>query len=168
MPSTIRKIPPVCLGISLVRLILGKIRFSKKHLGKNVVMLDGQAYTIFRHVQRHPASESDAPSIFVVRFKFSRLSHQANKIASIIPMLIITGYPGFHIKMYGVNKENGSWQGMYQWESEQALFEYTQSFVYRIMNKRAIQNSISSFELKGERLIDYIKTDKFQKDGILQ
>ena len=168
MTSTLRKIPPICLGISLVRLILRKIRFSKKHLGKKVVMLDGQAYTIFRHVQRHPASESDASSIFVVRFKFSRLSPPANKIASIIPMLIITGYPGFHIKMYGVNKENGFWQGMYQWESKQALNEYTQSLVYRIMNKRAIQSSISSFTLKGERLIDYINSDKFRKDGILQ
>jgi len=168
MASTLRKIPPVCLGLSLVRLILRRIRFSKKHLKEEVVMLDGQSYTIFRHVQVHPVPDSDASSIFVVRFKFSRLSLQANKIASIIPMLIITGYPGFHIKMYGVNKENGFWQGMYQWESVQALNEYTKSFVYRIMNKRAIQSSISSFELKGERLIDYINTDKFQKDGILQ
>lgn len=168
MASTLRKLPPVCLVLSLIRLMLGRIRCSKKHLGKNVVMLDGQAYTIFRHVHRHSASESEVPSIFVVRFKFSRLSHQANKIVSFIPMLLITGYPGFHIKMYGVNRENGFWQGMYQWESEQTLYEYTQSFVYRIMNKRAIQSSICSFELKGERLIDYIKTDKFRKDGILQ
>lgn len=168
MASTLRKMPPVCLLLSLVRLMTGRIRFSKKYLGKNVVMLDGQAYSIFRHVQRQHASENEASSIFVVRFKFSRLSHRANKIASLIPMLIITGYPGFHIKMYGVNKANGFWQGMYQWESEQALSEYTQSFVYRMMNKRAIQSSIASFDLKGERLINYIITEKFQKNGILQ
>ena len=131
-------------------------------------MTDGQAYTIFRHVQKHPAQVSDTSTIFVLRFKFSRLSHQANRIASIIPMLIITGYPGFNIKLYGVNKANGYWQGMYQWETEQALYDYTQSFVYRIMNKRAIHSTISSLELKGEQLIEYIKTDKFQKDGILQ
>jgi len=131
-------------------------------------MADGQEYSIFRHIHTHPAHMSDTTAIFVVRFKFSHLSYLANKIASIIPMLVITGYPGFHIKMYGVNKANGFWQGMYQWESKQALSEYKQSFVYRIMNKRALHSSIGTFEVYGQQLLDYIKTDKFKEYGILR
>lgn len=168
MASTLRKIPPVCIGLALVRLILGRIRISKQYVGETILMADGQEYRIFRHIHTHPAHMSDASAIFVVRFKFSHLSFMANKIASIIPMLIITGYPGFHIKMYGVNKANGFWQGMYQWKTKQALSEYKHSFVYRIMNKRAIQSSIGTFEASGQQLLDYIETDKFKDYGILK
>jgi len=75
-------------------------------------------------------------------------------------MLLITGFPGFHIKMYAVNSVNGYWQGMYQWESIQALEEYRKSFVYRMMNKRAIKESIQSFKLENYNLYDFIKINQ--------
>ena len=156
MATTIRKSPPICLGLSVINLILGKLRLSKQYLGRTIKMQDDQEFTIFRHVTRHPVQESTSTTTFIVSFKFSRLSHNANRIASILPMLLITGFPGFDVKMYGVNKRNGYWQGMYQWQTKQVLEEYKRSFVFRMMNKRAITSTLMSTEHESRNLTDFI------------
>ncbi len=158
MPSALRKSPPVCLGISILRLLFGRLRISNKYIGTSVKKEDGQKFTIFRHITVHPLKVSNPSTVFIVRFKFARLSHKANKITSIVPMLLITGFPGFNAKMYAVNNENGYWQGMYQWKSKVYLEEYKKSFVYKMMNKRAIKKTISFFELEHRQLINYINT----------
>lgn len=146
MATKFRKSPPVCLFISIGRLLIGKLKLSKHYLKGTVKMEDGQKYTIFRHITKYPIRSDEQAVTFIVRFKFARLTHNANRIASIIPMLLITGFPGFQTKMYAVNKENGYWQGMYQWKTQKHLEDYLKSFVYRMMNKRAIKESISSME----------------------
>jgi hypothetical protein len=160
MPSTVRKSPPACLWISIVRLMFARLKFSKTHTWQTLIMDDGEEYTVFRHIRMHPEKELVLPITFIVRFKFARLSYRANRIASIIPMLLITGYPGFQIKMYCVNRENGYWQGMYQWESERALDDYKRSFVFRVMNRRAIQGTVTTWDIPDQRLLDFIENHK--------
>ena len=158
MPSTIRNSPPVCLWISMVRLIMGRLRFSKASIGQSLNMEDGEKYQVFRHIRMHPEKEVAFPITFIVRFRFSRLSHRANKITSIMPMFMISGHPGFQMKIYGVNKENGYWAGMYQWESENALEEYKRSIVFRAMKRRAVNGTVTTQELHHTRLMDFIET----------
>ena len=160
MPANFRKSPPVCLGISIVRLISGRLRLSKTYVGHIIRMEDGEQYSVFRHILKYPEKDAAAPVTFIVRFKFSRFSNNANRIISIIPMLLITGFPGFHTKMYGVNMENGYWQGMYQWKSEQSLEDYKQSFVYRMMNRRAVDDSISSKKFPHMQLLRFLGINK--------
>lgn len=160
MPSVIRKSPPVCLWISLARLIAGTLRLPKASLGQNLKMDNGEMFQIFRQIRMHPDKESTSPITFIVRFKFTRLSHRANKITSIIPMLMISGYPGFQTKIYCVNKENGFWQGMYQWETEKALAEYMRSLVYGVMNRRAREGTVTTLELPNNRLQDFIEAHR--------
>ena len=157
MAKKFRKSPPVCLGISLVRLLLGKMRYSKQYLGQTVKIGDGQEFVIFRHITVSTRNRNENDIIFIVCFKFARLSHKANKIASIIPMLLITGFPGFNTKIYAVNVGNGYWQGMYQWKSKKHLEEYKNSFVYKMMNKRAITDTIRSNEFSNKKLTDFIE-----------
>ena len=157
MAKKFRKSPPVCLGISLVRLLLGKLRYSKQYLGQTVKIEDGQEFVIFRHITVFTRNRNENEIIFIVSFKFARLSHKANQIASIIPMLLITGFPGFITKIYAVNAGNGYWQGMYQWNSKKHLEEYKNSFVYKMMNKRAITNTIRSNEFSNKKLTDFIE-----------
>jgi len=131
-------------------------------VGKTVEMAKNSNFQIFRHITNRQV-DSDCKSIaFIVSFKFSKLSHKANKLASIIPMLMITGFPGFEKKIYAVNHKNGYWQGMYQWKSIENLEEYKTSFVFRMMNKRAIPKSIKSFHLENKSLDSYI-TEKLIK-----
>jgi hypothetical protein len=62
--------------------------------------------------------------------------------------------------MYAVNHENGSWLGIYQWESKHTLDAYKLSLVLRIMNSRAIEGSVTYQELDHYRLTDYIEEHK--------
>jgi len=160
MPSDIRKSPPVCLWISIARLIAGMLRLSKASLGQTTKMEDGEMFEAFRQISVYPEKEIDSPTTFIVRFKFSRLSHRANKITSIIPMLMISGYPGFQAKRYCVNRGTGYWMGIYQWESQKALEEYKRSFVFRMMNRRAAEGTVTTLEVPHQRLLDFIETHK--------
>jgi hypothetical protein len=123
-------------------------------------MEDFQKYTIFRHITVFPVEDIEQAVTFIVRFKFARLSHNANRVASIIPMLLITGFPGFQTKMYAVNKENGYWQGMYQWKTQKHLEDYLESFVYKVMNKRAIKETISSRRYRNQLLTNYVDSNE--------
>ena len=160
MKTKFRKSPPVCLFISVVKLLTGKLRVLKQYSGCSIKMEDGQEYTIFRHITKYPVRNDEQAVTFIVRFRFARLSHNANRFASIIPMLLITGFPGFQTKMYAVNKENGYWQGMYQWKTQKHLEDYLKSFVYKMMNKRAIQETICTWEYNKQLLINYIENHK--------
>jgi hypothetical protein len=153
----IRELPPICLSIALVRLLTRKLRLLQEFRGKTLEVSDGSHFRIFRNISTVPPQQGPAPCVFIVSFKFSRLSHEANKIVSLIPMLLIAGFPGFIQKMYAVNQDNGYWQGMYQWKTEAHMARYQQSFVFRMMNKRAIPDTVHSTVLPGQQLIDYVK-----------
>ena len=152
----IKKVPLVCLIIATTRLLFGRLRLSGKYNQKSIKMEDENFFKVFRHIQKYPLHPSLGSCVFVVRFKFSRLSFTGNRIASFIPMLLIAGFPGFQQKIYAVNESNGYWQGMYQWQSKEYLEAYKKSFVYRMMNKRAIKESIQSFEIEKQQLNDYV------------
>jgi hypothetical protein len=160
MNKNIKIIPPVCLIVSLARLSVGKLRFSKYYLNKEVKGNDGKTYTIFRHIRIHPLQMESGSCVFVVQFRFAHLSHRANKIASIIPMLIISGFPGFVQKMYAVDHEDGFWQGMYQWRSQNDLEAYQKSFIFRMMNKRAVKGTVTSVTFPDTNLNHFIQEQK--------
>lgn len=159
--NTFRKIPPVCLIISIVNLLTGRLRFPQKYIGSSVKMNNGEGYKIFRHVEKFSRNSDGSDCVFIVSFKFRRLSHKTNRLVSILPMLIIAGYPGFVKKFYAVNPENGFWQGMYQWKSEKHLEEYKKSLVFNTMNKRALPESINSFDINGKQLVTFIDENLF-------
>ena len=160
MPMSVRNNPFVCLLLSLGRVLVGRLKYSKEYVGKTLTMENGEKYYIFRHIRSVPQSHDEQGSVFIVNFKFARLSQNTNRFVSKFPMLLITGFPGFRVKMYAVNQENGYWVGIYQWESKHALDAYKQSFVLRMMNSRAIDGSVTYHELDNYRLTDYIEEHK--------
>jgi hypothetical protein len=160
MISKIRKTPIVCLITTIIQLLTGKLRFSKRYFNYAVEMENGKRFVIFRHITIHPLNKTEAGCVFIISFKFARLSHKANKLTSIIPMLMIAGFPGFVTKMYAVNSDDGYWQGMYQWKSIEHLEDYKKSFVFRMMNKRAIQDTIKSVKMINQNLIDIIENKR--------
>jgi len=156
-------LPPVCLSIAIMELLSGTLKMSREFAGRETISADGQVFTIFRQIKKRKAKFSDRHITFVVRFKFARLSHQANKLASIIPMLLIAGFPGFVQKFYAVNIETGYWQGMYEWRSENHLEAYKKSFVYRMMNKRALKGTVQAHTISNHHVSDLIEPDNSQK-----
>ena len=155
--QTIRSLPPVCFLVAHAKLLIGRVRFPKDHLGKNLEMDDGQRFTIFRHAHLKRRL-SDKASIFVVRFKFARLSHKANRRLSVIPIPLIVGFPGFMDKLWMVNEENGYWQGVYQFESPEAVEAYRRSFVLGLMNRRAAPGSLDHQVFLETSLLGYLES----------
>ena len=153
----LRQIPLACFLISVSRILAGKLKYAKDFTGRSVTMDDGTTFTIFREIKRFPINSQDSECVFIVRFKFKHLSHNANKIASKIPMLLIAGQPGFVAKCYAVNHQNGFWQGMYQWESVKDLEDYQKSFVYRMMNNRAVPETIQSEVFPNQKLDEFVQ-----------
>ncbi len=107
MINKIRKTPIVCLIIAVIKLLTGRLRLSKHYLNSMIEIESGKKFVIFRHITTYPLNQVNGDCIFIVSFKFARLSHKANKLISIIPMLIIAGFPGFVAKMYAVNQGDG-------------------------------------------------------------
>ena len=163
MAMSVRKNPFVCLLLSLGKLLVGRLKYSKEYVGTTLKMENDEEYHIFRHIRAVSQSYDEQGSVFIVNFKFARLSQSANRFVSQFPMLLITGFPGFRVKMYAVNQENGYWLGIYQWESKHALDAYKQSFVLHIMNNRAIDGSVTYHELDHYRLTDYIEEHKIDE-----
>jgi hypothetical protein len=157
MKKGLRITPPACLIISLAGLLTGRLCFSGYYLNKEVKGNDGKTFRIFRHIMIHPLQKESRSCVFVVQFRFAHLSHRANKIASIIPMLIISGFPGFMQKMYAVDHEGGFWQGIYQWRSQNDLEAYQRSFVFLMMNRRAVKSSVNSATFPDTNLNNYIE-----------
>jgi hypothetical protein len=155
----IRKIPPVCLFVALTKLLVGRLKLHRNNIGLNVSTGNADKYAIFRHISVFPIHHSKDNCVFTVSFKFARLTHKANKIASIIPMLLIAGYPGFMQKIYALNPKNGYWQGMYQWKSITHLEAYKKSFVFRMMNKRALIGSVQLDMVKNYQLDKLLNDD---------
>ena len=157
MASKLRRHPLTCLLVSIYKLVVGQLRLSDLYIDEIIEMDDKSSYQIFRHITEKKVSLDSKYTVFIVSFKFSHLSHKANKFASIVPMLLITGFPGFVKKIYAVNHKNGYWQGMYQWKSLENLEEYKTSFVFKVMNKRAIPESIKSIHYENKSLDTFIK-----------
>ena len=168
--KTARYNPFFCFFIAIGNALWGSIRFSREHVGNILRMDDGHAYTVFRQVSLTGASSSQSSepataspprppttAVFIARFKFARFSQRCNRILSLIPIPLIVGFPGFQEKIWMVDEETGYWQGVYQWESERAIEAYQQSFVLGVMNKRAVQASISYTILPNTRLSEYVK-----------
>lgn len=163
MVDKIRKTPVVCLIISVIQLLIGRLRLTKNYLNNTIKMDGGKKFVIFRHITYYPLNHVGGECVFIVSFKFARLSHKANKLTSIIPMLMIAGFPGFVAKIYAVNQNDGYWQGMYQWKSVEYLEDYKKSFVFKMMNKRAITDSINSMEMMNQSLTEFIEAHKIKK-----
>ena len=57
-----------------------------------------------------------------------------------------------------INWKTGYWQGLYQWKNVEAIEEYKKSFVLGMMNKRAIDKSISYEIIKDKNIDDYLQS----------
>jgi hypothetical protein len=138
-------------------LIISKLQFPSTYTNKIVRTDDGKEFKIFRHMHLKSSSQPEAGSIFIVRFKFKKFSNSANIRLSRIPILLIAGFPGFRDKLWMIDWKTDYWQGLYQWENVEAIEEYKKSFVLGIMNKRAIDKSMSYEIIKDVSFDDYIQ-----------
>lgn len=134
------------LKVLFGRLFSGRVHFSKEYLGKILLMEDGKKFQVIRHlkIDAKKGPEKSA-TVFKVCFKFSGLSLRVNKRLSMIPAPFLIAKPGFRQKTWSVS-EDGHFQGLYQWASEEFAEKYPQSFIFKLMIKRSAKGTLS-FEI---------------------
>lgn len=158
--NRVRRLPPVCALVAVLRMLTGRLRLESRYVGSIIVMEDGQRFRVFRHLSLSGNEEREqgppAPAVLVVRFKFARFSQALNRLLSLIPVPLIGGYPGFRQKLWMVQEETGYWQGVYEWESTEAVEAYRRSFVLGAMNRRAEPRSVSHTVVPRTTLEDYV------------
>ena len=151
-----RRLPPVCLLVASVLALLGRLRLRDQFVGRMILMENGRRFRVFRHLSRRTNSDG-APAVLVVRFRFKRFSQGLNRLLSLVPVPLIGGFPGFREKLWMVDEETGDWQGVYEWETAEAVELYRRSFVLGVMNRRADPETISYTMIPQTQLAEYLE-----------
>jgi len=123
--------------------ITGRFHLVKDHVGE-VIINDEQEYAVFRQVvvDRNQGRGREPGAMLIIRFNFASGSPKQNKLLSLIPIPLIAGSPGFRSKTWMLNKANGGFQGIYEWETVQDAENYKKSLAIKLMTKRAAPGSI--------------------------
>lgn len=124
-------------------LIQRRIHFPKDRLGE--IVDEGEEFEIFRHMTLDPGQDQpEKPgAIFKVRFRFASMSPDMNIRTSLIPIPFIVAQPGFRSKMWMLGRENGEFQGIYEWDTVAAAENYWTSFPMKLMKRRAVPDSLA-------------------------
>lgn len=169
-PGVLRKLPIVCFFIALAYLLIGRLRFPKRFLSRSFDLDEGQTFTVFRNMRLKTNCESEPNgfAVLAVKFRFARFKHETNRRLSLIPIPLIAGFPGFREKMWMVNEKTSEWLGLYQWESEQHAKAYKNSFVLRLMTRRASGGSVSMQIVPKISISDYLTNINSLNDDFAQ
>ena len=145
------------LKILLARLFSGRIHFSKKYTKEVLSMEDQKKFQVIRNLKVDPKqSPKKSVAVFKVRFRFSGLALAVNKRLSMIPAPFLMAKSGFRQKIWTVS-EDGYFQGIYQWTSEEFAKEYPQSFIFNMMTKRSAEDTLSYDVIPDTLLSEYIE-----------
>jgi hypothetical protein len=127
-------------------------------VGKILLMEDGKKFQIIRDLKvDFKRNREKSVAVFKVRFKFSGLSFRVNKCLSMIPAPFLMAKPGFLRKIWCVS-EDGYFQGLYQWASDEFAEKYPHSFIFKLMTKRSAENTLSYEVIPNTLLCDYVES----------
>ncbi len=144
------------LKVLLARLLSKRIHFSKEYKGKILTMEDGQKFEVIRNLIVDPKQDIEKScAVFKVRFKFFRLPLAVNKCISAFPTPFLMAKPGFRQKIWTLT-EDGYFQGIYQWSTEEFAASYPDSFIFKLMTKRAVEGTVVYEIIPDTVLSDYI------------
>jgi hypothetical protein len=119
------------LIILFARLFGGRIHFSKEYVGESLFMEDEKKFLVIRDLLVDPRqSPEKSVAVFKVRFQFSGLPLAVNKRLSMFPAPFLMAKLGFREKIWTVS-DDGYFQGIYQWASEEFAKAYPRSFIFK-------------------------------------
>jgi hypothetical protein len=160
--AAILLISSIIIGRSAIgNLLSGNVHFSEDNIGHVLKMKDGQNYTIFSWLKVDGKAGNPANfAVFKVRFKFKNLSNQANKRLSIIPAPFLIGIKGFQEKIWTINESTNDFQGIYQWSSKEMAIRYPDTFIFKLMTKRAAPGTVSYEIIPNTDLTYYVAANR--------
>ena len=142
-------------------LLRGYVHFPKEYVGDVLTMEDGKMFTVFRRLKVDGKGDNpDDLAVFKVRFKFKNLSTGANKRLSIIPAPFLMGMTGFREKNWTINENTNDFQGIYQWTSREMAERYPDTFIFKLMTKRAAPGTVSYEIIPNTDLSEYLSASR--------
>ena len=151
---------------SIGNLLKGNVHFPEEYVGEVLTMEDGQRFTVFRRLRVDGNDDGrGTPAIFKVRFRFKDLSTGANKRLSIIPAPFLMGMEGFQEKDWTINEATNDFQGIYQWSSQEAAEKYPDSFIFKLMTKRAAPGTVTYEIIPDTDLSEYLAAMRVPKQA---
>jgi hypothetical protein len=142
-------------------LLRGYVHFPEEYVGDVLTMEDGQKFTIFRRLKVDGNGDNhDDLAVFKIRFKFKNLSTGANKRLSIIPAPFLMGMTGFREKNWTINENTNDFQGIYQWTSREMAERYPDTFIFKLMTKRAAPGTVSYEIIPNTDLSEYLSASR--------
>ena len=128
-------------------------------------MEDGKRFQVVRDlIVDFKQNQEKSVAVFIVRFRFSGLPLRVNKRLSMAPAPFLIAKPGFRRKIWTVTEE-GHFQGIYQWASEEFAEKYPQSFIFKLMIKRSAEGTLSSEVIPNTLLSEYVESLLIKKRG---
>lgn len=138
-------------------IMTSRVSFPDDKIASDMTMSDGNSFKILRHLQVKGDGDNESDyTVFIVRFKFSSLSLEANKRLSMIPAPFLMGMEGFRDKYWTFNEETKTFQGIYQWSTAESAENYPESFIYNVMVKRSAPDTLEYKILPGTKLSNLI------------
>ncbi|MFC1524274.1 YdhR family protein [Thermodesulfobacteriota bacterium] len=154
---------------SLGNLITGKVHFPKELVGKVLTMDDGRRFTVFRDLRVDGwDDDKEESAVFVVRFRFRNLSLAANRRLSLIPAPFLMGMEGLREKIWTVNDKTMTFQGIYQWSSQELAERYPESFIFGRMTRRAAPGTVKYEIFPATEISGYIQSLRDQPHEVLK
>jgi len=154
----------LCLIVArttIENLLRGHVHFPKEYVGDVLMMEDGQLFTVFRRLKVDGKGDSSGDlAVFKVKFKFKNLSIGANKRLSIIPAPFLMGMKGFREKYWTINENTNDFQGIYQWASKEMAESYPDTFIFKLMTKRAAPGTVSYEIIPNSNLSEYLSVSR--------
>jgi len=142
-------------------LLRGYVHFPKEYVGDVLTMENGKMFTVFRRLKVDGKGDNPADlAVFKVRFKFKNLSTGANKRLSIIPAPFLMGMKGFREKNWTINENTNDFQGIYQWTSREMAERYPDTFIFKLMTKRAAPGTVSYEIIPNTDLSEYLSASR--------
>jgi len=122
---------------TLCFVLAGRLHFPRQRVGETI-LLDGQAFRIFRHVivDGRPPQPIRPEAVFIPRFPVAGMSAAANQRFSWLPIPFYVGLPGFRSKLRLVDDATGEFAGIYEWDTPADAENYGRSFAATFMTAR--------------------------------
>lgn len=122
-------------------LVSNRINIHKESINKTISLNDSK-YLIFRHISIKGKNKGNSTGVLVLKFKFHHSSLEKDCRNSFFQIPIFVGLPGFQSKLWTFDKENGVFQGVYQWKSPEHIHGYLNSFAVKFVKKKAVENTV--------------------------
>jgi hypothetical protein len=132
----------------------GRLHSPKDQIGKIFTNASGQEFVVFKQTVLDPMPDDNLKpeAIFRVQFQVRRIIPWRDRFIISIKSPLFVAPPGFRSKLWMVDKNNNTYQGVYEWNTVADAQAYGHSASMDFMTQVAIPGGISYEVIPGGKI----------------